>query len=117
LKTLEECYQFAADVIFACVPEPWSEAWLDVEVTSDWGQFTGDYITTQGETKWFDPGFTYRDHSLLDVFEQMSLLMKLPDHEPWNKCRFHLTPEGIFQLDVFYLDPSELGKHPDYPDA
>ena len=107
METLEECYQFVAEVMFERIPEPWTKAWMDIELDHDWGRFTGDYIAENGEEKWFSPGHQHNGQTLLHVFTQMSALMKHPDHKAWNKCRFHLSSEGDFKLDVEYPTSSD----------
>lgn len=101
---IEACYQLIGQSMADNIREPWKEAWIEDEVEDNWGKYVGDYITPQGEEKWYNPEFQRKDLSLFHVLLRIRELTKHPEKDAWSKIHFRMTAEGDFKMDVEYPD-------------
>ena len=102
--TLEDCYQFFANAIFASIQDAWSESWIEAEVENDWGHYKATYKNACGELKAYVLKYKQNDTGILDILLRMRELMKGPDQAAWNRIRFWMSAEGDFKIDVSYPD-------------
>jgi hypothetical protein len=84
------------------VPSAWVSAWADVEVQDDNAGQTYDYVTPEGETKWFDVEDMDQSFAIFHALCDVRDFMAAQTGQTWKKVRFTVHRDGTFKTEFQY---------------
>lgn len=96
---LETIYQDIGASLVEALDEPWSEAWVAVELDAGVQTIRGYYYPQNRSAdvhSFLVPGVIARQ------FEALRRVMQEGGGDPWCHAEFHLKPDGVFDLDFSY---------------
>lgn len=99
--TVEQIYQQITDFITSSVPQEWSTAWIEIELSEDYASAIGRYYKPS-ETKLY--GFRVGE-DVVEVFAVLREKIENPRHALWQRARFTLQPDG--QFNILFTYPGE----------